>query len=87
MFSTCFEHGNVDTVPFYESCWHDVCFNRDDEDEMKKAACGIYQTVAAECENEGINIYWGEETEGDTKPTSVPTTVIPTTTNVTPYGR
>ena len=60
-FKTCFERGKVDPTVFGIACTFDVCYNRDDEDAMKQAACGTFQALAAECANRGIVVYWREE--------------------------
>ena len=60
LFKPCFEKG-VDARMFKDTCTFDVCYNRDDDAAMKEAACGTFQSLAAECLNRGILIDWREE--------------------------
>jgi hypothetical protein len=62
-FTTCLNHPNIDPDTFAENCLLDVCAVQDDPSDMKQAACGSLEALAARCRGEEVVVDWRDAAE------------------------
>ena len=57
-FMNCLANPLLNRPAFAENCLFDVCVLQDDSNDMKQAACGNLEALAAQCRTLGIVVDW-----------------------------